>query len=235
MMTLSKDDEAYAAKFENKFRNQRFKAKTKPKDTVDDRKRNNTPEPHRSRKIKCWTCGFQGQVSRECEQKKYSKTHSAVGFCVANFSDARDRSQWILDSRCTTHMCNNESFFEYIEPSNEKCVKLADKSEAKVQGHGKTNFPAIVNGQRSCVHSNETLYVPSLSYNLLSVAKFTNLGFTVHFNGQSADILNPLQDMKLKADRVGDFYLLRTEEKKDNTSSTISTSMDTPSSGNFQK
>ncbi|GBN14692.1 hypothetical protein AVEN_126982-1 [Araneus ventricosus] len=132
-------------------------------------------------------------------------------------------------------MCNNESFFEYIEPYNEKCVKLADKSEAKVQGHGKTNFPAIVNGQRSYVHSNETLHVPSLSYNLLSVAKLTNLGFTVHFNGQSADIVNPLQDMKLKADRVGDLYLLRTEKKKKNTASTVSTSVDTPSHGDFQK
>ncbi|GBO45069.1 hypothetical protein AVEN_205882-1 [Araneus ventricosus] len=81
--------------------------------------------------------------------------------------------------------------FEYIEPSNEKCGKLADKSKAKVQGHRKTNFPAIVNGQRSYVHSNETLNVPSLSYNLLSVAKLTNLGFTVQFNGQSADIVNP--------------------------------------------
>ncbi|GBL78228.1 Retrovirus-related Pol polyprotein from transposon TNT 1-94 [Araneus ventricosus] len=132
------------------------------------------------------------------------------------------------------HMCNNESFFD-IEPSNEKCVKLADKSEAKVHGHGKTNFPAIVNGQRSYVHSNETLYAPSLSYNLLSVAKLTNVGFTVQFNGQSADIVNPVQDMKLKADRIGDLYFLRTAEKKDNTASTVNTSMDTPSTGDFQK
>ncbi|GBN71979.1 Retrovirus-related Pol polyprotein from transposon TNT 1-94 [Araneus ventricosus] len=102
-----------------------------------------------------------------------------------------------------------------------KAMTLADKSEAKVQGHGKTNFPAILNGQRSYVHSNETLYVPSLSYNLLSVAKLTNLGFTVQFNGQLADIVNPVQDMKLKADRVGDLYFLRTEEKKDNTASTV--------------
>ncbi|GBM55993.1 Retrovirus-related Pol polyprotein from transposon RE1 [Araneus ventricosus] len=132
-------------------------------------------------------------------------------------------------------MCNNESLFEYIEPSNEKCVKLADKSKAEVQGHGKTNFPAIANGQRSYVHSNETLYVPSLSYNLFSVAKLNDLGFTVQFNGQSADIVNPLQDMKLKADRVGNLYFLRSEEKKDNTASTVSTPMDTPSSGDFQK
>ncbi|GBM47188.1 Retrovirus-related Pol polyprotein from transposon TNT 1-94 [Araneus ventricosus] len=132
-------------------------------------------------------------------------------------------------------MCNNESFFEYIEPSNEKCVKLADKSEAKVQGHGKTNFLAIVSEQCSYVHSNDTLYVPRLSYNLLSVSKLTNLEFTVKFNGQSADIVNPLKDMKLKADRVGDLYLLCTEEKKDNTASTVSTSMDTPSSGDFLK
>ncbi|GBN66164.1 Copia protein [Araneus ventricosus] len=125
-------------------------------------------------------------------------------------------------------MCNNESFFEYIEPSNEKCVKLADKSEAKVQGHGKTNFPAILNGQRSYMHSNETLYVPTLSYNLLSVAKLINLGFTVQFNGQSADIVNPLKDMKLKADRVGDLYFLRTEEKKDNTASTTLNSQKSP-------
>ncbi|GBN86016.1 Retrovirus-related Pol polyprotein from transposon TNT 1-94 [Araneus ventricosus] len=229
--SLSKDDGAYAAKFENRFRNQCFQAKTKPKETVDDRKRNNTSKPHRSRKIKCWTCGLEGHVSRECE-KKNSRTHSAIGFCVANVSDARDHSQWILDSGCTTHLCNNESFFEYIEPSNEKCIKLAHKSEAKVQGHGKNNFPAIVNGQRSYVHSNKTLYVPSLSYNLLSVAKLTNLGFTVHFNGQSADIVNPL---KLKADRVGDLYFLQTEEKKDNTASTVSTSIDTPSIGDFQK
>ncbi|GBM21258.1 hypothetical protein AVEN_149850-1 [Araneus ventricosus] len=105
--SLSKDDGAYAAKFENQFRNQRFKAKMKPKETVDDRKRN-TPKPHQSRKIKCWTCGVQGHVSRECEQKKNSETHSAVGFCVANSSVARDRNQWILDSGCTAHMCNNE-------------------------------------------------------------------------------------------------------------------------------
>ncbi|GBN25429.1 hypothetical protein AVEN_187393-1 [Araneus ventricosus] len=45
--SLSKDDGAYATKFENQFRNQRFKAKTKPKETVDDRKRNNTPKPHK--------------------------------------------------------------------------------------------------------------------------------------------------------------------------------------------
>ncbi|GBM27102.1 hypothetical protein AVEN_189873-1 [Araneus ventricosus] len=98
-----------------------------------------------------------------------------------------------------------------------------------------------MNVQRSYVHSSETLYVSSLSYNLLSVAKLTNLGFTsyyflfVQFNGRSADIVNPLQDMKLKADRVGDLYLLCTEEKKDNTASTVSTSMDTPSSGDFLK
>ncbi|GBM32129.1 Retrovirus-related Pol polyprotein from transposon TNT 1-94 [Araneus ventricosus] len=41
--------------------------------------------------------------------------------------------------------------------------------------------------------------------------------------------------MKLKADRVSDLYFLRTEEKKDNTASAVSTSMDTPSTGDFQK
>ncbi|GBO12997.1 hypothetical protein AVEN_37829-1 [Araneus ventricosus] len=111
-------------------------------------------------------------------------------------------------------MCNNQFLFEYIEPANEKCVKLADQSEAKVQGHGKTNFPAILNGQRSYVHSNETLYVPSLSYNFHSVAKLTNLGFTVQFNGQSADIVNSLKDMKLKANRVRDLYFLRPGKRR---------------------
>ncbi|GBO18626.1 hypothetical protein AVEN_152298-1 [Araneus ventricosus] len=33
--SFSKDDGAYAAKFENQFRNQRFKANTKPKETAD--------------------------------------------------------------------------------------------------------------------------------------------------------------------------------------------------------
>ncbi|GBM08926.1 hypothetical protein AVEN_57467-1 [Araneus ventricosus] len=49
--SLSKDDGAYASKFENQFRNQRFKAKTKPNEAVDEGKRN-TPKPHRSRKRK---------------------------------------------------------------------------------------------------------------------------------------------------------------------------------------
>ncbi|GBL80485.1 hypothetical protein AVEN_225193-1 [Araneus ventricosus] len=40
-------------------------------------------------------------------------------------------------------------------------------------------------------------------------------------NGQPADIVNPLKDMKLKVDRVGDLYFLRTEEKKDNIASTF--------------
>ncbi|GBL72937.1 hypothetical protein AVEN_128120-1 [Araneus ventricosus] len=114
-------------------------------------------------------------------------------------------------------------------------MRQVDKSKAKVQGHGKTNVPAIVNGQHSYVYSNETLYVPSLSCNLLSVAKLTDLGFTVQFNGLSADIVNPVKDIKLKADHVGDLYFLHTKEKKDNTASTVSTSMDTPSTCDFQK
>ncbi|GBM37214.1 hypothetical protein AVEN_14980-2 [Araneus ventricosus] len=177
----SKDDGAYAANFENQLRNQRFKAKTKPKEAVDERKRN-IPKSHKSRKIKCWMYGLEGHVSRECEQKN-SKTHSVVGFCAANFSDSRNRSQWILYFGYTMHMWNNESLFEYILPFNQKCVKVTDKSKDELQGHGKTNFPAIVNGQRSYVHSKETLYLPSLTYNLLSVANLINLGFTAQFNG----------------------------------------------------
>ncbi|GBM10490.1 hypothetical protein AVEN_109295-1 [Araneus ventricosus] len=117
--SLSKDDGAYAANSKINSEMNFSKLKRNRKKPLIDRKRNNTPKPHRSRKIKCRTCGLQGHVSRECERKN-SKTHSAVGFCVANFSDARDRSQWILDSGCTVHMYNNESFFEYIKPSNEK-------------------------------------------------------------------------------------------------------------------
>lgn len=105
-------------------------------------------------------------------------------------------NMWIIDSGATCHMCNDVSLFVKLHNFEKPVeVTLGDGHVVKATGRGvvKTEIesPNIQKG-KSCV-LQDVLYVPSLSYNLVSVSKATKSGKTVKFNEDGCHILDMMK------------------------------------------
>ena len=98
-----------------------------------------------------------------------------------------DLSCWIVDSGASCHICHDRTLFTQL--TNLKKVQevtLGDGPNLQALGSETVKLELVLpNGepQRKCLH--DVLFVPGLSYNLLSVAKMTDSGKKVKFSGSS--------------------------------------------------
>ncbi len=115
-----------------------------------------------------------------------SSDSESVGLIVSHalaISSEKGLNSWIVDSGATCHMCNDkEMFVEFnnLEPSQE--VTLGDGYSVEATGCGTVRLKMQLTDDKTkeCKMS-DVLYVPQLSYNLLSVSKATQSGKKVKF------------------------------------------------------
>ena len=92
--------------------------------------------------------------------------------------------KWIVDSGATSHMCNDrEQFVNFKELSNKQAVTLGDGHTLDGTGIGTVKIETLLpdRNSRKC-RLEKVLYVPKLSYNLLSVSKAAETGHTTTFS-----------------------------------------------------
>ena len=97
-----------------------------------------------------------------------------------------------MDSGATCHMCNNEAFFvEQKQLKTPQEVTLGDGRSLKGTAEGTVKLETLLpdGGTRMCRMDN-VLFVPKLSYSLLSVSKASSAGKTVKFDKSGCEILN---------------------------------------------
>ena len=99
---------------------------------------------------------------------------------------------WIVDSRATCHICNSKELFEDLHPlSRPQKVTLGDGHTLEAIGTGAVEVKLKLSGEKSKVgRLNEVLYVPTLAYNLLSVAKATEAGKVIMFGETRGEVIN---------------------------------------------
>jgi hypothetical protein len=85
-------------------------------------------------------------------------------------------------------MCSEKAKFEEIKTPKVQTLNLANSWSTKIVGSGTVRLSVEEN---LTVRLDETLYVPDLRSNLLSVAKMTEHGFEVIFRRNEAIITNP--------------------------------------------
>ena len=80
---------------------------------------------------------------------------------------------WIVDSGATCHICNSKELFEELHSlSKSQKVTLGDGRTVEAMGTGVVEVKLkLPSGESKIGLSGEVLYVPTLAYNLLSVAK----------------------------------------------------------------
>jgi hypothetical protein len=85
-------------------------------------------------------------------------------------------------------MCSEKAKFEEIKTPKVQTLNLDNSWSTKIVGSGTVRLSVEEN---LTVRLDETLYVPDLRSNLLSVAKMTEHGFEVTFRRNEAIITNP--------------------------------------------
>lgn len=166
-------------------------------------------------KFKCHRCGKIGYKASDCYSKiegdKVSKRSpekrkmaDVDDVCVlacapmkipdeAEVFQAKEATRdkpWYLDSGCTSHLCSDSKKFTHLERIKDNKLNLANNSSTTITGKGTVRLEAEVDGNSKHVNLENTLHVPDLCTNLLSVNKIIDRGFKVIFEKKSARIID---------------------------------------------
>lgn len=150
----------------------------------------------------------------EVRQRDSSSSEGeSVGLVVrhalsANVSSRRDN--WIVDSGATCHMCNDRELFAELRDLERPLeVTLGDGHELEATGSGTVEMEMkLPTGRTKRCKLRDVLYVPKLSYNLLSVSKATDAGKTVKFSEAGCQIVDVKQELVAVATKEGSLYCL---------------------------
>ncbi|KAM8702566.1 hypothetical protein ACLKA7_005682 [Drosophila subpalustris] len=104
---------------------------------------------------------------------------------VAN-SFSNEYKGWCLDSGATSHMCSQKERFENVSAAKCPQLKLANGESTDIEACGLVPFNPSNKYSANLVN---TLYVPELRENLLSVSKICDHGFNILFKKDRAEIL----------------------------------------------
>lgn len=177
-------------------------------------------------KYRCHRCHQQGHKAADCKggtkapddgkRVEHAKQAENLSMYVSpeealKSSNANRPENWCLDSGCTSHLCKDEEKFVEIEESRPGKLNLASHASAEIKGRGTVEITAEVDGQRKNVSLKDTLHVPDLRMNLLSVGKMTDNGFTVVFGKRSAEVIDGKGRTVLVATRMNGLYYLQDE------------------------
>ena len=180
-----------------------------------------------NRKTKQFTCHFckkPGHFKRDCRKFLASQKKQ-----VANTAEGREgsgsdgevlvtthalattsRAGWIVDSGATCHMCNDEAhFIELRQLKTPHEVTLGDGRSLEGTAEGTVRLETLLpDGSTTKCRLDNVLFVPKLSYSLLSVSKASSAGKTTKFDQSGCEILNKQRKVIAFATRVGNLYHL---------------------------
>jgi hypothetical protein len=184
-------------------------------------------------KFACHTCGKIGHMAKDCRSKlfkpknpKTKPTESTRKAEVVMKLHVEHDKRWCLDSGASSHMCSEKAKFQEMKTPKVQTLNLANSCSTKIVGSGTVQLSVEEN---LTVRLDETLYVPDLRSNLLSVAKMTEHGFEVIFRKNEAIVTNPdTGENLIVARRDKDMYYideLSEESRVSQTRSQISVSL----------
>ena len=87
---------------------------------------------------------------------------------------------WYLDTRASSHMTTNRSYFHSIDENQQGLIRFGDESLVKFEGKGSVVLNCL-DGEE--IKLEGVLFVPSLRVNILSLGKLDEDGFTSTLGG----------------------------------------------------
>lgn len=181
----------------------------------------NCPErAHDSDQLKKVKKGRKNESAHKARVKSDESDSDEVGLVtrqLLSVTDSSETDQWIIDSGATCHMCNDrKSFVKIATLKKRQDVALGDGHILSATKAGDVTVKLLLSsGKTKRCRLQNVLYVPDLSYNLLSVSKVSETGKRVKFYSNNCHILD--EDDKVVATGVkrGNLYYLSCEPIRD--------------------
>jgi len=147
------------------------------------------------------------------KRRDSSSSDSDIGLVLSHAlsaSSVEGQDSWIVDSGATCHMCSDKRLFvELCSLEEPEEVTLGDGYAVEATGKGVVKLELVAkDGKTKKCKLHDVLYVPKLSYNLLSVSRVTKAGKAVEFNEAGCVITDENRKLIGTATRVGNLYYL---------------------------
>ena len=150
------------------------------------------------------------QKTYAAEEDTDDEGEKIVGLVTEHALSANRRSNWVVDSGTTCHMCKNEELFDQIiglETSQE--ITMGDGYSVQATGRGdvilRMNVP---NGKIRKWKLSDVLYVPNLLHNLLKVSKAASKRKSFEFGQPHCNIIDNKFGVIATATKCGNPYFL---------------------------
>ena len=129
---------------------------------------------------------------------------------VSHALSASTKDSWIVVSGATCHMCSNEKLFVELHKLKQPFeVTLGDGYALKATGQGIVALEMkLPQGKTRMRKLHNVLYVPNLSYNLVSVSRAAEAGKTTTFDETCCQIQDRDGKLVAMASRAGSLYYL---------------------------
>ncbi|KAH9127699.1 hypothetical protein AeMF1_002040 [Aphanomyces euteiches] len=109
--------------------------------------------------------------------------------CTLNASESpASSSAWILDSGASDHFCNDAAWYEDLQPF-EGTVRAANGSDMPIAGTGSVVLEMNTPTGVIPVTLQDVLFTPNLQYNLFSLSRVTDRGFSSQFQRNTCSII----------------------------------------------
>ena len=144
------------------------------------------------------------------QKKTHDEGEEVVGLVTEYALSVNRRSNWVVDSGATCHMCNNEELFDQIiglEMPQE--ITMADGHSVQGTGRGDVILRmSVPNGKIGKCKLSDILYFPGLSHNLLSASKAESNGKSFEFGQSHCNIIDNEFGMIATATKCENLYYL---------------------------
>ena len=138
-----------------------------------------------------------------------------------------------MNSGATCHMCHDiDKFINMKKLDKAEDITLGDGYSVKAFGIGTVDLNLRVSDENQQKYRLfETLYVPKLTYNLLSVSKATRSGKSFTFTESCCHLLHGKRNVEATGSKVGNMYYLNSIDEQGTTHAvTVCSSGDTKDS-----
>ncbi|XP_010481173.1 PREDICTED: trichohyalin-like [Camelina sativa] len=154
---------------------------------------------------------FEEDSKGSVTQAAKTNNQQESSFTGTHDQDEIDKDIWVIDSRATSHMVNDKSWFTELGTNTRAWLNLGSGEIVQTQGKGTVSV-ITESGKRNM---KDVLLVPSLTHNYLSVQHMMENGCKVMFKELSCIITNQEGKQILEAPMSDGWYCIKFEKPKE--------------------
>ena len=176
----------------------------------------------------CHKCGKTGHLQFQCRKGDQKSEQSSKGPtdkvasqpAIANVvfavgSAPLTRSDWLMDSGASNHICNNiELFSSFIQASGKSTATVGDGNHVSILGKGTVEILCKVGDKTINGTLQDVAYIPDLAVNLFSQGAAEKRGLKVWSENGVCQLMRGEQVVAVAKRREDNLYLMEIEVNK---------------------